>query len=352
MSVQVRYRESKSGNKNYYLDIHHKGERWREFLKIKIESRDPSKIEKKRIIEKIRINRELELLSNETGYIPVHLKTLNFFIFADDFLKHYRKRDVRMIDSSIKQFKKFVDNPKLNISQITPSFMEKFKEYLIYDAGLSGETPHNYFSRFKKVLKGAKVKGYFREMPTADIRFKNPNRDDTIKKQVLNIEELQLLATTLCGNQEVKRAFLFACYTSLGLAEIRDLKWIDIRNDRLVTYRKKTGHPINNRLNSTALRIIGERKDKENYIFDVQSISTEGVNKNIRNWTEKADINKHITFYCARHTFACLLLMNGANLKTVADAMGHRSTKSTLKYLNYVQKLQDEAIDNLPTIDI
>jgi len=134
MSVQVRYRESKSGNKNYYLDIHHKGERWREFLKIKIESRDPSKIEKKRIIEKIRINRELELLSNETGYIPVHLKTLNFFIFADDFLKHYRKRDVRMIDSSIKQFKKFVDNPKLNISQITPSFMEKFKEYLIYDA--------------------------------------------------------------------------------------------------------------------------------------------------------------------------------------------------------------------------
>ena len=352
MSVQLRCRESKSGNKNYFLDIHHKGERWREFLKIKIVPRDPAKSEKKRIIDKIRINRELELLSNETGYTPMHLKKLNFFVFADDFLKQYRKHDIRMIGSAIKKFTKFANNPKLNISQITPSFMEKFKDYLIYDAGLTGETPHNYFSRFKKILKSAKIKGYFKEMPTADIRFKNPNRDETIKKQVLNIEELQLLATTLCGNQEVKRAFLFACYTSLGLAEIRDLKWIDIRNDRLVTYRKKTGHPINNRLNSTALRIIGERKDKENYIFDVQSISTEGVNKNIRNWTEKADINKHITFYCARHTFACLLLMNGANLKTVADAMGHRSTKSTLKYLNYVQKLQDEAIDNLPTIDI
>jgi len=351
MAVQLRCRESKSGNKNYFLDIHHKGERWREFLKIKIIPKDPAKNEKKRIIEKIRINRELELLSNETGYIPIHLKKLNFFVFANDFLKQYRKRDIRMIDSATKQFKKFVDNPNLNISQITPSVMEKFKDYLIYDAGLSGETPHNYFSRFKKILKSAKIKGYFREMPTAEIRFTNPNRDDTIKKQVLNIEELQLLATTACGNQEVKRAFLFACYTSLGLAEIHDLKWKDIQNDRLVTHRKKTGHVINNRLNSTALKIIGERKYKDDYIFDVQSISVEGVNKNVLYWTQRANLNKHITFYCARHTFACLLLMNGANLKTVADAMGHRSTKSTLKYLNYVQKLQDEAIDNLPSLE-
>ncbi len=44
--------------------------------------------------------------------------------------------------------------------------------------------------------------------------------------------------------------------------------------------------------------------------------------------------------------------MNGANLKTVADAMGHSSTKSTLKYLNIINKLQDEAIDNLPSITI
>ncbi|KAB5490839.1 MULTISPECIES: tyrosine-type recombinase/integrase [Flagellimonas] len=44
----------------------------------------------------------------------------------------------------------------------------------------------------------------------------------------------------------------------------------------------------------------------------------------------------HIPFYCARHTFAHQLLINGANLKTVADAMGHSSIRSTLKYLNHL----------------
>ena len=352
MSVKLRFRESKSGTKSYYLDIHHNGERWREFIKVNILNKDTVKSEKVRVIEKIRLNRELELLSDDTGYIPQQLKKINFFMFADDYLKKYRNRDLRIIASSVEKFKESTNNPKLQISQITPAIMESFKNYLIHDAGLSGETPHNYFTRFKKVLKAAKIKGYLKKMPTEDIRFSNPNKDDSIKKQVLNVEELQLLAATRCGNEEVKRAFLLACYSSLGLAEIRDLKWENIRKGRMITKRKKTGELINNRLNITALKILGKSGISSDYIFRLQSISDNAVNKNIMNWSKRAELDKHLTFYCARHTFACLLLINGANLKTVADAMGHSSTKSTLKYLNYIHKLQDDAIDNLPCIEI
>jgi integrase len=109
---------------------------------------------------------------------------------------------------------------------------------------------------------------------------------------------------------------------------------------------------INNRLNPTAQKIIGEPGHREEYIFDLQFLSDNGANKAIRHWVKRAKIDKHITFYCARHTFACQLLINGANLKTVADAMGHSSTRSTLKYLNHVQRLQDEAIDKLPVLEI
>ena len=189
-------------------------------------------------------------------------------------------------------------------------------------------------------------------MPTTDIRFSNPNKDDTLKKQVLDTDELQILARTYCGNPEVKRAFLFACYTSLGLAEIRDLTWSNVNKGRLITYRKKTGELVNNRLNQTALELLGKPKKNEDYIFYLQELSDNGANKAIRYWVKRAKISKHITFYCARHTFACQLLINGANLKTVADAMGHSSTKSTLKYLNHVQRLQDEAIDNLPILKL
>lgn len=352
MSVVIRNRKLKSGRLSYYLDIHHNGERWREFLKIKIYSNDSDRNEKKKIIERIRAHRELEILTDQTNYIPNHIKRINFFVFADDFLKKYRYRDIKIVRSSVKKFKKFTKNSQLSISQITSNKMEGFKDYLIHDAGLSGETPHNYFTRFKKILKAAKIKGYINEMPTIDIRFSNSSKEDTLKKQVLDIDELQILAQTYCGNEDVKKAFLFACYTSLGLAEIRELKWENIRNNRLETHRKKTDALINNRLNSTALELLGEQKYNKSYIFKLQSISDNAVNKNIKNWVKRAKIDKHITFYCGRHTFACLLLLNGANLKTVADAMGHSSTKSTLKYLNYVHKLQDEVIDNLPIIEL
>ncbi|MBO0342415.1 site-specific integrase [Flagellimonas profundi] len=352
MSVQLRSRTLKSGAKSLYLDIHHNGERWREFLKIKILPKDNSKIEKKRVAERIRANRELELLSNGTGHIPQHLKKMNFFVFAENYILKYKNKDVRIIASSVEKFKKAVNNPRLTISAISPQTMTMFKDYLIYDAGLAGETAHNYFTRFKKVLKAAKVQGYLNQMPTSDIKFSNPNKDDTLKKQVLDKDELQKLVDTNCGNVAVKKAFLFACFTSLGLAEIRNLKWNNINKGRLITHRNKTGELINNRLSQTAIKILGKPKNKDDYIFDLQSLSDNGANKAIRYWVKRAKIDKHITFYCARHTFACQLLISGANLKTVADAMGHSSTRSTLKYLNHVQRLQDEAIDKLPELQI
>jgi len=67
---------------------------------------------------------------------------------------------------------------------------------------------------------------------------------------------------------------------------------------------------------------------------------------------KQAGIHKNISFYCGRHTFATQLLLNGANLKTVADCLGHTSTTHTVKYLNYVDALKTEAIGALPGIEL
>ena len=44
--------------------------------------------------------------------------------------------------------------------------------------------------------------------------------------------------------------------------------------------------------------------------------------------------------------------MNGANLKTVADLLGHSTTQHTIKYLNYTDPLKEEAINKLPNFDL
>lgn len=354
MGVKLRTKELKSGGKSYYLDIYHKGNRWYEFLDVHTQKGTTPlvkrmNLEAKRFAETREAQRKLELATQGSDFVPNHIKDMNFFDFAENFIRKYRYADVRVVACSVAKFRESLGRKRISVSQVDPQLMESYKEYLIHDAGLSGETAHNYFTRFKKVLKAAKMAGLLKAMPTEDIRFSNPNKDDTLKKQILEIDELRTLAVTKCGNPEVKRAFIFACYTGLGLAEIKALKWKNIQRGRLVTVREKTGSRINNNLGASAISVLGERGKSEEHIFDL-GISENAINKNLTYWVKRAKVAKKITFYCARHSFACLLLNNGANLKSVADAMGHASTKTTLKYLNHVERLKDEAIENLPQI--
>ncbi|MCP9199009.1 site-specific integrase [Gramella sp. GC03-9] len=357
MAVQLREKKLKNG-KSFYLDIYHNGSRSYKFLGIKVITKGPKKDspiqrkEKIRIAEERAAQEQIRLISKGTTYTPEHLRDITFSDFAEHFINNYSKRDIRILEGSIKKFKEFTSSSTLRMSDITPDLMEQFKEYLLSCESLSGETPHNYFTRFKKVLRSAKIKGVIQELPTKDIVFKNPNKEENLRKEILDIDELRILANTRCGNDEVKKAYLFASFTGLGLAEIRVLKWKNIRKGRLITKRNKTGSPINNHLSKSTLNILGEPGEKDKFVFNLQNISDTAVNKNLKNWVKRAEIDKKITFYCARHSFACLLLLNGANLKSVADAMGHSTTKTTLKYLNHVERLKDEAINNLPSLEI
>lgn len=357
MSVKLRERKLSKGAIKFYLDIYHNGERSYEFLDIKIEPTDSKtlKKEKKNIANLVRSNRELEYLTQDTKYLPKHLRNINFNDFADSFVNEYPKKDKRMIIAAINKFNEFIDNRKLKLLDITPTVMNGFKDYLNYKSGLSGESPHNYFTRFKKVLKDAELKSLIKENPAKNIRFKRNNSQDDLKKQVLNSDELKLLAKTRCGNEELKKAFLFACYTGLGYAEIKKLKWLNIKHNRLSTRREKTDKKIELLLKDSILDMLGSRGKNGDFIFNFENsngnnISDNAINKCLKNWVNRAEIDKHITFYCARHTFATQLLQHGANLKTVADALGHSNTRNTIKYLNYIDNLKDDAINNLPDL--
>ncbi|EEX54006.1 hypothetical protein HMPREF6745_0518 [Prevotella sp. oral taxon 472 str. F0295] len=46
-------------------------------------------------------------------------------------------------------------------------------------------------------------------------------------------------------------------------------------------------------------------------------------------WVKHPGANIHISWYCARHSFAVNILNNGANIKTVASLLGHGRLKYT-----------------------
>ncbi|MDA3954271.1 MAG: site-specific integrase [Bacteroidales bacterium] len=346
--ASVKLREKKIVNGiSLYLDIYNEGKRSYEFLHkiMKNESTEARK-QKKEIANTIRSQREIELISKGTSFVPKHRKNIDFLQYYKHYLANYKKRDIRMIRYSMEKFIKFVGKETLPVNELDEKLCEGFIHYLKTNAGLNGETPQNYYARFKKVIREAIRDNVLHENPIENIIFKNSDDSTKLKKQVLTIDELKILKKVTCGNDEIKRAFLFACSSGLGIAELRELKWKNINDNRLKTYRQKTGNEVNIQLSNTAIELLGKRHENESEIFNL-NYSDVNISRVLKNWIKKAEIEKNISFYCGRHTYAVNLLKNGANLKTVSDAMGHSNTRHTVKYLNYVDSLKDTATSNL-----
>ncbi len=371
MSVKIRIKELAKGRKSYYLDIYQNGQRHYETLGIYTSKDDSAAVrkEKKLIVDRIRAERELELTGAEYGYTPKNKSKVNFIEYFKLFLDNYTGKDIRLVRYSLEKFLIFIDknnkikghqglkgqakldyliakSNKVPCNRINPKVCQEFADFLKHKSGLNGESPYNYFSKFKKLLKTAVRDGYFQSNPCEGVSVKRINGQ--LKKNILTKEELSILFNTDCGNAETKRAFLFSCFTGLGIAEIRKLKWSNIKNGKLDIKRAKTSQQILNTLPETAKKLLRKRGKTNDNIFSLPSDTA--INKSIKVWVKNARIDKHITFYCARHTFAVLLLSSGTNLKTIADAMGQSSTRETIKYLNYIDEEKSKALKGLPNL--
>lgn len=166
--------------------------------------------------------------------------------------------------STVSMFlKKFMGEKVLILSDTTDHFAQRIRQYLLDN--FNGDTPMNYFGRFKRVLKVASKEGYFRMSPTSDIKAK-PNKN-VIAKEIIKREEYRKLLITPCKNIETQKVFIFSLYTGLRWSDITSIKWDSIR-DRTKTFRihqNKTDVPLERPLHKVARSILEDKK--EGFVF-------------------------------------------------------------------------------------
>jgi integrase/recombinase XerD len=123
---------------------------------------------------------------------------------------------------------------------------------------------------------------------------------------------------------------------------------IDFSMDKMIIDQQKTGKPVVIDLNNTAKKMIGAPGDPKAFVFELPT--PEGVNKTLGAWVKRAGIEKHITWHCARHSFAVNLLTSPQrpDIKTVSSTLGHTSLKHTEKYTRVVDELKKKAVNALP----
>ncbi len=354
MSVKLRKRKNADETTTLYLDIYHNGKRQYEFLKhLKLEKITSPKhrVDNKNnlaLAQDICIKRAQELAGNDYDIQAKYKSRIDFIEYYQKYIDKYTNKDKRVITSSLFKFKEFMKKEgykNLQLNQVTENLVYEFKSYL--EGCLNGESPANYFSKFKKVIRQACREKLLVINPTQDISIK---RQEGLKKEVLTIEDIRLLANTTAGNENVKRAFLFSCFTGLRFCDIVSMQWkhIDLNNQRLSLTQSKTGQKVTVNLHVTAIQILGESGESNDQVFILPSHTA--CTKDVKHWVKKAGINKHITWHCARHSFATNLIFFGADITTASNLLGHTSLRYTQRYTRVVNDMKRDAIDSLPTI--
>ena len=316
------------------------------------------------LAKKIRFERSQELLENITGYRLRKERKVNFLDYFQAYNDRYTKKDVRMMKGVLTRFIDFlkIEYPQYSTyikpEQITKDMVSLFVEYL--QSRSKGEGALDYYSKFKKVINYAVDNDVIAKNPCKGVVCKCDKQ--VLRKDVLSLEEMQALISTHYDNEnpEIRRAFIFCLYTGIRFCDVQDLKYsnVDYSNKILSFEQNKTkGHSANSGvvipLNDDLLQLIGEphtEQYEQETIFRLPSATM--CLKALRRWTKRAGITKHITWHCARHSFAVNILNNGANIKTVASLLGHSGVKHTEKYTRAVDSLKEAAINSLPKLKL
>lgn len=172
----------------------------------------------------------------------------------------------------------------------------------------------------------------------------------------LSQEQLQAMSQAYCHNEEVKRAFMFACFCGLRLSDIEDLRWKDISFDgeaysiqRVMT---KVRESIVIPLGKNALRWLPSREGKgaNEHVFTLPPRAS--IAYTLKVWKKRAGIPFDVTFHVSRHTYATSLLTQGADIYTVSKLLGHRNLSTTQVYAAIVDKKKQDAVGLLDSISL
>ncbi|WP_287657068.1 site-specific integrase [Bacteroides sp.] len=374
-SVKIRQRKLSDGTTSLYLDIMHNGKRTREFLKLYLnEEKSRADKEYNRQImaqaEMIRSQRQIEVQSKQ--YEVLHeFKTNTYFLpYYREMCEERFRKDSRgnwgNWSSCLRHLEAYCDE-STTFKEITPEWIKGFKTFLDnvekdnhkhasekgsrYYQGLSLNSKHSYFNKLKACINKAFEE---RIIPVNPLRgIKGYKQDETCRVH-LSWEEVVKLDKTHCMYPYLKNSFLFSCFTGLRKIDIERLTWGDIQKfdgfTRIVFKQKKTGGQEYLDIPKQAEKYLGEKGKKDELVFSGFKYGP-WLLLELRRWVLSAGITKDITFHCARHTFAVLMLNFGADIYTVSKLLGHRELATTQIYAKVLDKKKQEALSLFPEME-
>lgn len=312
------------------------------------------------LAERIQAQAIVDLANNKYHFEDEAKQQQSFIDYMQQIIEEKRKTDgksnVSTWESVLIHLQRFAGGHQLSFANFDTTLLQDFRIYLTTTAvtksgkKLSSNTASTYFNKVRAALNQAFHEGIIRRNPVNEVKTIKPEQN---KRQYLLEDELKAAYQAECRYEVLKRAFLFGCTTGLRWSDIHKLKWQDVfLSDGVnrITFNHKKNRKLQYLdLPKDAIKLMGEPEAPETRVFKGLKYSTY-ANVAILQWMLRAGITKHITFHCARHTFAVRLLTNGADIYTVSKLLGHSELKTTQIYADIIESKRKEAMESLPSL--
>lgn len=371
--IRLRQRKMPTGNVSLYLDIYLNGRRTYEYLKMYLvpeltrADREKNR-ETLKLADAVRAKRVVELRNGQFGFQPTTSPSIRFFDYYRAMCEKRLGTESRgnwgNWYSCLHHLKKYEKRETITFADITPEWVQGFKDYLeneavawghdfrkrIKDKPLARNSKLSYFNKLRACLNQAIEEGVILTNPMRGIDGFKPEEGT---RMYLTLDEVRKLAATECEYPQIKAAFLFSCLTGLRRSDVLRLTWGDVHKQgdftRIIFRQKKTSGQEYLDISPQAAELMGERGLPDEHVFtDIHSPSC--TNNTLKLWVAKAGINKTITFHCGRHTFATLMLDIGTDIYTVSKLLGHRDLSTTQIYAKVMDKNKQAAVASIPAI--
>ena len=253
---------------------------------------------------------------------------------------------------------KFHKKSDIDIQKLEPSFLNDFDFFLRTKPNINNNSAVKYTKNLSKILKLCYQNNWIEKDLVIFYKgkFQEVNVNFLTEEEIKTIKNKDFIGS---GLNIVRDIFIFSCYTGLAYIDIFNLTKEQITigvdgNLWIITNRQKTGINSNIPLLPIAEEII---KKYENHPLVSNSgkllpvYSNQKVNEYLKTIADNCNINKKLTFHCARHTFATTVtLSNNVSMESVSKMLGHKSIKTTQHYAKILDKKVSEDMNNLKKI--
>ncbi|MCB0263814.1 MAG: site-specific integrase [Calditrichia bacterium] len=286
-----------------------------------------------------------ELFEAEIGLVPM-INDLTIDEFSMKYLKRCsHKKSIKRDELSVRTLLRYFQGMKL--SEIKPN---QIQDYILarLAKGKRGSTVNRELACLKTMFNLAIKWENARKNPVRDVEFQ---KEPPGRVRYLKAEEGKRLID--CAADHLKPIIIVALYTGMRLSEILTLKWSQIHiNDEEHPFIELTETKNNKvrfiELNEDTISEINKlRGNGSEYVFlSDRNKPMKRITKSFHTALKKAGID-NFRFHDLRHTFASHYLMDGGDLLSLKDILGHSSIKMVDRYTHFSRIFKRKQINNM-----